>query len=179
MKRYIAFLRGVNISGKNKVPMEELKKGFEEMGFSEVRTYLNSGNVIFSSDEGGMEGFTNQIETMIQRLFGIDIPVFVISKETLEDILAHAPDWWGNEDKATYDNLIFIIPPATFADVFGEIGELKEEFEKIKNYKEAVFWSFSRKDYQKTNWWPKTASTNISAKLTIRTANTVRKIVGM
>ena len=101
MKRYIAFLRGVNISGKNKVPMEELKKGFEEMGFSEVRTYLNSGNVIFSSDEGGMEGFTNQIETMIQRLFGIDIPVFVISKETLEDILAHAPDWWGNEDKAT------------------------------------------------------------------------------
>ena len=179
MKRYIALLRGVNISGKNKVPMAELKKGFEELGFAEVRTYLNSGNVIFSSDEGNIEGFTNQIETMIQRFFGFDIPVFVISKEALEDILAYAPDWWGNEDKATYDNLIFIIPPATFADVFGEIGEPKEEFEKIKNYKEAVFWSFSRKDYQKTNWWPKTASTNISAKLTIRTANTVRKIVGM
>jgi len=60
MARYIAFLRGVNISGKNKVPMAELKKGFEEMGFSEVRTYLNSGNVIFSSDEGNIEGFTNQ-----------------------------------------------------------------------------------------------------------------------
>ncbi len=179
MKRYIAFLRGVNINGKNKVPMTELKKGFEEIGFTEVRTYLNSGNVIFSSDEGDMEVFTNQIETMIQRLFGIDIPVFVISKETLEDILVHAPDWWGNEDKATYDNLIFIIPPATFADVFGEIGEAKEDFEKIKNYKEAVFWSFSRKDYQKTNWWPKTVSTNISTKLTIRTANTVRKIVGI
>ena len=179
MKRYIALLRGVNISGKNKVPMAELKKGFEELGFAEVRTYLNSGNVIFSSDEGNIEGFTNQIETMIQRFFGFDIPVFVISKEALEDILAYAPDWWGNEDKATYDNLIFIIPPTTFADVFGEIGEPKEEFEKIKNYKEAVFWSFSRKDYQKTNWWPKTASTNISAKLTIRTANTVRKIVGM
>ena len=157
--------------------MAELKKGFEELGFAEARTYLNSGNVIFSSDEGNIEGFTNQIETMIQRFFCFDIPVFVISKEALEDILAHAPDWWGNEDKATYDNLIFIIPPATFADVFGEIGEPKEEFEKIKNYKEAVFWSFSRKDYQKTNWWPKTASTNISAKLTIRTANTVRKIV--
>ncbi|WP_217958673.1 DUF1697 domain-containing protein [Acutalibacter muris] len=179
MKRYIALLRGVNISGKNKVPMAELKKGFEELGFAEVRTYLNSGNVIFSSDEGNIEGFTNQIGTMIQRLFGIDIPVFVISKETLEDILAHAPDWWGNEDKETYDNLIFIIPPATFVDVFGEIGEPKEELEKIEGYKETVFWSFSRKDYQKTNWWPKTASANISAKLTIRTANTVRKIVEM
>ena len=62
MKRYIALLRGVNISGKNKVPMAELKKGFEEMGFSEVRTYLNSGNVIFSSDEGGMEGFTTRLK---------------------------------------------------------------------------------------------------------------------
>ena len=79
MKRYITFLRGVNISGKNKVPMTELKKGFEEIGFSEVRTYLNSGNVIFSSDEGDMEGFINQIETMIKRQFGVDIPVFVIS----------------------------------------------------------------------------------------------------
>ena len=139
MKRYIALLRGVNISGKNKVPMAELKKGFEELGFAEARTYLNSGNVIFSSDEGNIEGFTNQIETMIQRFFGFDIPVFVISKEALEDILAYAPDWWGNEDKATYDNLIFIIPPTTFADVFGEIGEPKEELEKIQGYKEAVF----------------------------------------
>ena len=119
--------------------MAELKKGFEELGFAEARTYLNSGNVIFSSDEGNIEGFTNQIETMIQRFFCFDIPVFVISKEALEDILAYAPDWWGNEDKATYDNLIFIIPPATFADVFGEIGEPKEELEKIQGYKEAVF----------------------------------------
>ena len=179
MVRYIAFLRGINISGKNKVPMAELKKGFEEIGFAEVKTYLNSGNVIFSSDEDDMVEITNRIETMIKRHFGLDIPVFVISKETLEDILTHAPDWWGSEDKEIYDNLIFIIPPATFADVFNEIGEPKEELEKIKDYKEAVFWSFSRKDYQKTNWWSKTASTKISTKLTIRTANTVRKIVGM
>lgn len=47
MKRYIALLRGINISGKNKVPMAELKQGFEALGHTEVRTYLNSGNVIF------------------------------------------------------------------------------------------------------------------------------------
>lgn len=179
MARYIAFLRGVNISGKNKVPMAELKKGFEEIGFAEVKTYLNSGNVIFSSDKDDMEKITNRIETMIKRQFGFDLPVFVISKKALEDILAHAPDWWGSDDKEIYDNLIFILPPATFADAFNEIGEPKEELEKIKDYKEAVFWSFSRKDYQKTNWWSKTAIANISTKLTIRTANTVRKIVGM
>lgn len=179
MKRYIAFLRGVNISGKNKVPMAELKRCFEELDFSEVKTYLNSGNVAFSSDEDNIEVLTSQAETMINRKFGLDIPVFVISKEKLEDILQNAPEWWGDEKKEIYDNLIFIMPPATFAEVWGEIGEPKEELEKIKEYREAVFWSFSRKDYQKTNWWPKTASANISSKLTIRTANTVRKIVGM
>ena len=47
MKRYIAFLRGVNISGKNKVSMAELKKDFEKFDFGKVKTYLNSGNVIF------------------------------------------------------------------------------------------------------------------------------------
>lgn len=179
MKRYIAFLRGINISGKNKVPMAELKQGFESLNYTEVKTYLNSGNVIFSSEEADIIKTTSQIEGMIKNQFRLDIPVFVISKEELEDILYHAPDWWGDENKEIYDNLIFIMSPATFKDVYDEIGEPKEGLEKIEEYKETVFWSFSRKEYQKTNWWSKTASANISSKLTIRTANTVRKVVGM
>ena len=178
-KRYVAFLRGINISGKNKVPMVELKKGFEKLDFVEIKTYLNSGNVIFSSDAADTIKITSRIEEMIKNQFGLDIPVFVISKEKLEDILYHAPDWWGDDNKEIYDNLIFIMPPVTFKDVYNEIGEPKEGLEKIEEYKETVFWSFSRKDYQKTNWWSKTASANIGSKLTIRTANTVRKIVGM
>lgn len=179
MKRYMAFLRGINISGKNKVSMAELKIGFERLGFESVRTYMNSGNVIFSSDKDDIDGFRSQIETMVKKQFGLDIPVFVISQEELEDILHNAPDWWDNGDKGIYDNLIFIMPPATFSDVLAEIGEPKKELENMMAYKETVFWSFSRKDYQKTNWWPKTASVNIRNKLTIRTANTVKKIVKM
>ncbi len=179
MKRQIAFLRGINVSGKNKIPMAKLKENFEKLGFQDVKTYLNSGNVIFSSDGGDVRNFTNQIETMIKNQFGLDIPVFVILKEELEDILRNAPDWWGNENKEIYDNLIFVIPPATFAEVFKEIGEPKKELEKIQDYKEVAFWSFIRKDYQKTNWWSKTANASIGKKLTIRTANTVKKIVAM
>ena len=179
MKRYVTLLRGINISGKNRVPMAELRQGFEKLAFAEVKTYLNSGNVIFSSDEDDTKKFTNQIERMINYQFDLDIPVFVIAKEELEDILCNAPNWWGNENKEIYDNLIFMIPPATFTDVYNEIGAPKEGLEKIKEYKKAIFWSFTRKDYRKTNWWSKTASANISSKLTIRTANTVRKIVGM
>jgi len=78
--------------------MAELKKAFEELGFGAVKTYLNSGNVVFSSDEDNIEGLTSRIETMIKDQFGLDIPVFVTSREALADILYHAPDWWGNEN---------------------------------------------------------------------------------
>ncbi len=116
---------------------------------------------------------------MLKDRFDFDIPIAVIPKEQLMDILHNAPEWWGNEDKEIYDNLIFIIPPTTFTDIFNKIGEPKHELEKIKNYKNAIFWSFSRKDYQKTNWWPKTANASIRNSLTIRTANTVKKIAAM
>ena len=98
MRRYIALLRGVNISGKNKVPMAELKLGFESLGFPDVRTWLNSGNVVFSSEETEPAALTGQIEGMIQRRFGLEIPVFVLPQEELADTLRHAPDWWGTED---------------------------------------------------------------------------------
>ena len=179
MERYIAFLRGINVSGKNKIPMSELKAGFEKIGFVEVNTHLNSGNVVFSSHEADKENLRNRLERMIKDRFNLDIPVFVLSKQELEDILQSAPDWWGTESKELYDNLIFLMPPTTFAEVLGAIGGPKKELEKIQAYKEAIFWSFDRKNYQKTNWWSKTASDDVGRRLTIRTANTVRKLVGM
>ena len=116
---------------------------------------------------------------MLKKNYYFKIPVFVLEQEKLKDILEHAPTWWGSNDKMIYDNLIFMISPTTFKEVFEEIGEAKEELEKIQNYKDVIFWSFNRKDYQKTNWWSKTANTNVSKKLTIRTANTIRKIAKM
>ena len=179
MKRYIALLRGINISGKNKVPMTELKQGFEQLSCAEVKTYLNSGNVIFSCADTDTSRLTHQIEEMITDRFHLEIPVFVIAQDELTDILHHAPDWWDGGSKEIYDNLIFIMPPAAFDDVYREIGEPKAGLEQIQSCKQAIFWSFSRKDYQKTNWWHKTASAAIRTKLTIRTANTIRKIVRM
>lgn len=179
MISYIAFLRGINISGKNKVPMDELKINCEGIGFAEVKTYLNSGNVAFSCNQDDKEIITKQLEQMIKDKFDLHIPVFVISKDELQDVLHHAPGWWGNANKEVYDNLIFIMRPTTFHEVFSEIGPPRDGMEQIDNYKEAVFWSFIRKDYQKTNWWSKTASANISNMLTIRTAATVRKICRM
>ncbi|MGN1457372.1 MAG: DUF1697 domain-containing protein [Acutalibacteraceae bacterium] len=179
MKRYIALLRGINISGKNKIPMAELKKGFTELDFAGVVTYLNSGNVVFSSDIDDKNLLSDKIKLMIQDRFDLDIPVFIVLQNELKEILSNSPDWWGNDNKDIYDNLIFIMPPLSYEVFYDEIGEPKAEYEKVHNYKNAVFWSFSRKYYQKTNWWSKTANSKISRQITIRTANTIRKIADM
>lgn len=179
MKRQAALLRGINISGKNKIAMPELKREFEELGFREVRTYLNSGNVLFESETEDPGELTEMIEMMIRDHFQLNIPVFVIALDDLKDILEHAPSWWGGDDKAIYDNLIFILPPTDYEEVHAQIGEPKEGLERIENYRNAVFWSFDLKLHQKTNWWPKTAALPIGSRLTIRTANTVRKLVNL
>lgn len=179
MKRYIALLRGINISGKNKIAMSELKKCFVELGFAEIVTYLNSGNVIFSNAIEDKDVLSNKVQLMIKDRFHLEIPVFIILQEELAELLKNAPDWWGDDNREIYDNLIFLLPPLSYEEFYDEIGVPKAEYESVYHYKNVVFWSFSRKDYQKTNWWSKTAGSGVSGRITIRTANTVRKIAGM
>lgn len=176
MIRYIALLRGINISGKNKIAMPELKKGFEELNFFEVLTYINSGNIIFSSNIKDTDIISNNIKVMIKNKFNLNIPVFIITTQELTQILKKAPDWWGNNNKEIYDNIIFIIPPATYEEVFLSVGEAKQEYEKIDNYNNVIYWSFELKNYSKTNWI-KTANSKINNNVTIRTANTMKKLI--
>lgn len=177
MKRYIALLRGINISGKNKISMAELKTGFAEAGYTAVSTYLNSGNVAFDSDAEDKGSISENIMAMIKDRFELDIPVLVILQEELAYILANAPKWWESDDKDIYDNLIFMFPSVDYDRLYSALGEPKAEYERVYNYKNAVFWSFVRKDYRKTNWWAKTAREAVGSEITIRTASTVRKLL--
>lgn len=176
MKRYIALLRGINISGKNKLSMPELKSRITELGYIEVLTYLNSGNVIFTARENEESILADTIRAMIRERFGLDIPVFVMLQEKLEALLGKAPDWWGTGDKERYDNLIFVMPPAAAQSISEKIGEPTKELEQISICENSIFWSFDRKKYAKATWWKKTASPGIGEFITIRTANTLRKI---
>ena len=124
MQRYIALLRGINISGKNKIAMSELKEMFIELGFAEVVTYLNSGNVVFSSDVDDKSILSDKINGVIKDRFDLDIPVFIILQEELKEVLDNAPDWWG-DDKEIYDNLIFIMPPLSCEEVCDEIWRIR------------------------------------------------------
>ena len=179
MNRYIALLRGINVSGKNKVPMADLKTAFESLGYSEVQTYLNSGNVMFSAEEEDTAVLADTVRNMLGERYGMDIPVFVIRREELEHLMSEAPAWWGTDDKNIYDNLIFMIPPYDAHTLADKIGEPTKELEQILICGNAVFWSFDRQKYGKANWWKKTAAAGIGEMITVRTANTLRKIVKM
>ncbi|MBQ3461456.1 MAG: DUF1697 domain-containing protein [Solobacterium sp.] len=173
MNRYIALLRGVNISGKNRISMPELKKELTDAGFSEVSTYLNSGNIVFSSDD---RDAGKRIAGVIRNRFDLDIPVYVMATDVLQDVLRHAPAWWNTADKGWYDNLIFILSEDSPEDICRLLGEPSEGLERTEIYRDVIFWTFDRKKYQKCSWWKKTASHVIADKLTIRTASTVIKL---
>ncbi|MBQ6653966.1 MAG: DUF1697 domain-containing protein [Erysipelotrichaceae bacterium] len=174
--KYVALLRGINISGKNKIAMSELKKVMAER-YENVTTHLNSGNVIFDCDSDEREAIRNDIHQLIADNFQLDIPVFVITADELEDLLDHAPKWWATADKKIYDNLIFLIPPTVCAEVYGALGEPKPEIEKVEEYANSIFWSFDLDSYRKSDWWVRSASTDIRDKITIRTANTMKKVL--
>ena len=174
--KYIVLLRGINISGKNKIAMNLLKKELESLGYKNVMTYLNSGNIILNSEELSNEKIVNNINLMIKDKFNLDIPVFVISLNELESILDNSPNWWGSDNKEIYDNLIFMFTNTNYDEVFNEVGDPTESIDMTENYKNVIFWSFDLKNYRKSNWWINTASCSIKDKITIRTANTIRKV---
>ncbi len=177
--QYLIFLRGINISGKNKISMQILKNLLEDNDFKNVSTYLNSGNVILKCDEFDKNTLSKKIFTLVKDKFKIDIPIFVTTKDELEDVLNNCPTWWGIENKNVYHNLIFIMPPTTSEEIYSTIGEPSENIDKIEEYNNYIFWSFDLKNYRKSNWWIKTASTSVKDKITIRTARTVKKVLSL
>lgn len=83
MKTWIALLRGINVVGANKVPMKELAAALERAGFRSVRTYIQSGNVIFQSSKGTARALAARIAQLVKKSFGVETVVMVISGEEL------------------------------------------------------------------------------------------------
>lgn len=84
MTKYLALLRGINVSGHNMIKMDALKKMLENMGFQNVETYIQSGNVFFDSEEENAAGVGFKIKQEISKVFGYDVPVIMVSKTDLE-----------------------------------------------------------------------------------------------
>jgi uncharacterized protein (DUF1697 family) len=89
--KYVAFLRGINVGGKNKIKMENLREVFASLGFETVKTYINSGNVIFETVETAGKELAAKIESAIEKEFALKIKVIVREMSEIENIVANNP----------------------------------------------------------------------------------------
>ncbi len=128
--KHVALLRGINVGGNNKVPMSDLKNCFQSAGFSNISTYINSGNVIFETSWSISTSLTI-IQSCLREKFSFDIQVVVIEVSRLQKIPDEAPKWWG-EDPSWKHNALFVIPPTTVEEVVTAIGKLKPGIEAIQ-----------------------------------------------
>lgn len=90
-EKYIAFLRGINVGGHHKVPMVELRKELEQLGFEKVITLLNSGNIIFEAGHTDIKNLEKTISGHLEKAFGFLIPTIIRKSETIDQLLTADP----------------------------------------------------------------------------------------
>lgn len=195
MTTYIALLRGVNVGGKNRVPMPLLRKAFEEAGFSRVSTYINSGNVIFDAPQPrgvrgenaslSNEALQAQCRALLKAAFDVEVAVAVLSAEELRTALAAAPDWWGVElppedaadkSKLIKHNAVVVIAPMSVQEVEAAVGETLPEYEQVATQGSVIFWSAPYATFSRSRWSKIVATKKYFSQITLRNHRTMYKL---
>ncbi len=96
MNTYISLLRGINVSGQKKVRTADLKSLYESLELGNVQTYVQSGNVVFDSEEQDVEKLKNSIEAQIEAIFGFSVPVLIRSADDFQRVIKGHP--FAHED---------------------------------------------------------------------------------
>lgn len=111
--QHLALLRGINVGGSNIIKMADLRSCFEEMGFRSVLTYIQSGNVLFSSDEKSRAALVKKIERGLSGRFRYNSRVVVVSHQQLRRVVEDAPQGFGRQPASYRYDVIFLKEPLT------------------------------------------------------------------
>lgn len=113
-QRYVALLRGINVGGKNPVPMAELRELFGRLGYDDVRTHIQSGNVLFRTAKG-RDSLEDDIESALEVQYGTRLVVVVRSLRQLRAVVRSAPDGFGERPDQFHSDAVFLKAPLTAA----------------------------------------------------------------
>ena len=175
MTTYIALLRGINVGGKNIIKMEGLKQVFVDMGFSGVKTYIQSGNVLFQASEGEKLALTRRIEEQLKKQFSADIKTLLLTVEDLVEVVENAPENFGAEpEKFRYD-VWFLLPPTVLNDVVSNI-RLREGVDFLQAGKNVIYTSRLTSQMGRS-YFSKIIQTPVYKNITIRNWNTATKLL--
>jgi uncharacterized protein (DUF1697 family) len=127
MTRYIALLRGINVSGKKKIPMANLRQLLTSSGLENVQTYIQSGNVIFESSEANKKTLEIKIHDVIHSHFGFEVPVLILSPEGLKQIFDNCPFPQEKKENSHF-TMLFTTPEKELVQEASTMAYPNEEF---------------------------------------------------
>ena len=173
MKTYIALLKGVNVGGHKKMPMAELRELLTNSGFQNVKTYIQSGNVVFHSSEKPME-LELKIQKQINAQFGFEVPVIVKTSKELQTIFDACP---FSKEKINTSYFI-VLSKKPEADLLKEVNKMSYENEEVV-IKDDCLYFYSSKGFGKTKFNMNTYERKLKLFGTARNYNTMLKLLSL
>jgi uncharacterized protein (DUF1697 family) len=172
--KYVALLRGINVGGNSIIKMADLKKAVEESGFTNVSTYIQSGNVLFESSETSLEKIADKLEHCLLNTFKIAVRVVILSHPQFKKVLTDVPSAWKtHEDIRKY--IAFVKPPVS-ADAIAPQIQVKEGVDFLQAGQGALYMSTLLSGITKSGF-TKLAGKPFYKDITIRNYNTSQKIL--
>jgi uncharacterized protein (DUF1697 family) len=170
---YVAFLRGVNVGGSKPVPMGELTRCLEGLGYGDVQTYINSGNVVFRARSDEAAALEPEIESALDRAFSTPIRVFVRTVDEVRRVVDEIARRW-REDTDERQNVIFLGRSLDGDAVLAE-SRPKRGLERVTSVPGALLWSVSERDLTKSQML-KLNRLPVYQEMTVRGPSTVRRV---
>ena len=172
--RFLALLRGVNVGGKNIVPKDGLRGCFEDLGFSSVRTYIQSGNILFRSNNTDVPALTEEIECALSERFSYNARAVVLARNAFRFAVDAAPEDWGQDDERMH-HALFTLAGARPEDILTRLPSPRLEWETVTPGPGVIYWSVSRTRPTRSTWVKLPASPEYQS-LTARNHNTVFRL---
>lgn len=177
MPTYVALLRGINVGGNNKVEMKKLQVVFETLGFSDVVTYINSGNIIFDSNTKNSVTLAAMIEQAIEKSFGFPVRTLVRDEKNIRAIAKATPLAWSNDTNQRTE--VMFLWDAFDKKTTLKLIPINPAIDTLLYAHGAIIWHIDdRKQYTKSGL-RKFIGTEVYKHMTARNINTVRKLVSL
>jgi uncharacterized protein (DUF1697 family) len=173
--KFIALLRGVNAGTLRRVEMETLRQLFVRLGFTQVSSYLNSGNILFDAGQDAAE-IRRKVETSLKEELGFEIPALVMSDMDMQRIVNSIPTTWQNDSMQRTD-VAFLFPEIDSEKVLADLP-VKLDFIELRYVPGALIWNLDRKNLYKSQL-SKIISHPHYQLMTVRNVNTARYLAGV
>jgi uncharacterized protein (DUF1697 family) len=164
----------VNVGGTGKVSMADLKAAFESAGMESVRTYINSGNVIFEAEGGDRATLTDRLERAVRDRVGLEVGILLKDLRQMRAIVGAIPARWKNDASMKCD-VVFLWKDVDRPDLVDELGP-RPGIEDALYVSGAVVWRVDRKDATR-NRLTRMVGTPTYKRVTVRNCNTARKLL--